>query len=216
MIKSFALTFIIWSSLLVIGCGAEESGQADFDSGRPGGGSGYTQVDESNKQNNQGLFGQSLRLPASVLNGPIGEPPLEGDVVLNFTTIVKTTVIGEDGRAVAGGSSAAFFEPQEGEFLVVYYTVTNETKGGLQSSTHINNAFKMIDDQGRIWASANYFTHGFEVPYAVGIESGIFDTRKFVNPGETKETGIAFDVPTGTNLVSLRSEILDLDVSLKQ
>lgn len=215
MIKPLYFVIIVLSILLIIGCGGE-SKKADFDSGRPGGATGYVEVNESSKPNNQGFFGQSLRLPASVLNGPIGEPPLEGDVVVNFTTIVKTTVIGETGRAAAGGSSAAFFDPQEGEYLVVYYTVTNETKGGLQSSTHINNSFKMIDDQGRIWKTANYFTHGFEVPYAIGIESGIFDTRKFVNPGETKETGIAFDVPTDTNLVSLRSEILDLDVSLKQ
>ena len=76
MIKSLAFAFIIWSSLLVIGCVAEESGQADFDSGRPGGGSGYTEVDESNKPKNSPL-GFSLKLECRFLKSVLKSFPVQ-------------------------------------------------------------------------------------------------------------------------------------------
>ncbi len=201
--------------LAVAACGGSDDSGPDFDSGVPGGTSGFTEVaPEQAALGTQAASGESLTLDAGLMQGPIGEPPLDGDVVLTFTTIDRFESVSNAGRALGGGSSAAFFEPREGEYLVVYYTVKNDTPGGLQPSTHINGSFHLVDDQGRVWSPANYYSHGFEVPYAAGIDTGIEDTRKFVEPGDTVETAIGFDVPKDLNVVKLRSELLDLEVSL--
>ncbi len=162
----------------------------------------------------QAAFGESVTLNASRMQGPVGEPPLQGEVVLTFSSTATTNEIGTAGRASGAGVPATFFNAREGQYLVVYYTVKNNTQGGLQPSAHVNGSFKLVDDRGRTWEPANYYSHGFEVPYAVGIDTGIVDTRKFVEPGDTVMTAIGFDVPTDTNAVKLRSELLDLEVSL--
>ena len=81
---------------------------------------------------NQATMGEPLRLPAGVLTGPIGEPQLEGDVILTLTTVVKGETIGAEGRALGGGSSSAFFDPREGEYLVVIYTVKNNLRSKIK------------------------------------------------------------------------------------
>ncbi len=203
--------------LAAVACGGTKDEGPDFDTEEvPGGTLGYTEIaaGEQAALGKQAALGESVTLDAGLMEGPVGEPPLEGSAVLTFSSIATANDIGTEGRAFGGGSSAAFFNAREGQYLVIYYTVKNDTEGGLQPSTHVNNSFKLVDDQGRAWAPANYYSHGFEVPYAVGIDIGIKDTRKFVDPGDTVETAIGFDVPTDINVVKLRSELLDLEVSL--
>lgn len=202
--------------LAAVGCGAGEDEGPDFDTEEvPGGTVGYTEIGGGQAAlGKQAALGESVTLDAGLMKGPIGEPPLQGSAVLTFSSVATTNYIGTAGRALGGGASAAFFDSREGTYLVVYYTVKNDTEGGLQPSTHVNGSFMLVDDQGRAWAPANYYSHGFEVPYAVGIDTGIVDTRKFVEPGDTVETAIGFDVPEDINVVKLRSELLDLEVSL--
>ncbi len=205
--------------LASLACGGTEDEGPDFDTEEvPGGTVGYTEIstDEQAALGKQAALGESVTLDVGPMQGPVGEPPLEGSAVLIFSSTATATSndIGTAGRALGGGASAAFFDAREGQYLIVYYSVKNDTEGGLQPSTHVNGSFKLVDDQGRVWAPANYYSHGFEVPYAVGIDSGIVDTRKFVEPGDTVETAIGFDVPHDINAVKLRSELLDLEVSL--
>lgn len=203
--------------LAVVGCGGgNENEGPDFVTEEvPGGTVGYTEIEGGQAAlGNQIALGESVTLNAGTMKGPIGEPPLEGNAVLTFSSIATANDVGTAGRALGGGSSAAFFDSREGQYLVIYYEVKNDTEGGLQPSTHVNGSFMLVDDQGRAWAPANYYSHGFEVPYAVGIDTGIVDTRKFVEPGDTVETAIGFDVPNDINVVKLRSELLDLEVSL--
>ena len=173
MRKMALIVVSIATALFIFGCNPPISKGPDFDSGVPGGTSGFT----------------------------------------NLSTVVKGETIGAEGRALGGGSSSAFFDPREGEYLVVIYTVKNETTGALQPSTHINSSFGLVDSEGRIWAGANYYSHGFEVPYALAIDLGIKDPRKFVDPDATVETGIGFDVPKDITPLKLRSELLGLEIS---
>ena len=203
--------------LAAAGCGQQEDEGPDFDTEEvPGGTVGYTEIGagEQAALGKQVALGESVTLDAGLMKGPVGEPPLAGSAVLTFSSIATANDIGTAGRALGGGASAAFFDSREGTYLVIYYSVKNDTEGGLQPSTHVNGSFILVDDQGRAWAPANYYSHGFEVPYAVGIDTGIEDTRKFVEPGDTVETAIGFDVPEDIKVVKLRSELLDLEVSL--
>ena len=202
--------------LASLACGGSEDGGPDFDTEEvPGGTVGYTEIEGGQAAlGNQAALGVSVTVDAGLMKGPVGEPALQGSAVLTFSSIATATDIGNAARALAGGASAAFFDSREGHYLVVYYTVKNDTEGGLQPSTHVNGSFMLVDDQGRAWSPANYYSHGFEVPYAVGYDAGVEDTRKFVEPGDTVETAIGFDVPKDINVVKLRSELLDLEVSL--
>ena len=202
--------------LASLACGGSEDEGPDFVTEEvPGGTVGYTEIGgEQAALGQQAALGESVTLDVGLMKGPVGELPLEGSAVLTFSSIATGTDISNAARALAGGASAAFFDSREGTYLVIYYTVKNDTEGGLQPSTHVNGSFMLVDDQGRAWSPANYYSHGFEVPYAVGFEAGIVDTRKFVEPGDTVETAIGFDVPKDINVVKLRSELLDLEVSL--
>ncbi len=203
--------------LAIVACGGgdEDEGPDFVTEEVPGGTVGYTEIEGGQAAlGKQAGLGESVTLDAGLMKGPIGEPALQGSAVLTFSSIATETEIGNAARALAGGASAAFFDSREGTYLVVYYTVKNDTEGGLQPSTHVNGSFMLVDDQGRAWSPANYYSHGFEVPYAVGFDAGIVDTRKFVEPGDTVETAIGFDVPEDINVVKLRSELLDLEVSL--
>jgi len=162
----------------------------------------------------QGVLGEPLRIPGGALPPPIGEPPLDGDIVITFKSIVRAESVDSASRALAGGASAAFFEPRHGTYLAVFYEVRNESTGGLKPSVHVNDAFELVDAQGRKWEKANYFSHGFEVPYAIAVPLGKGDPRTFVEPGETVEVAIAFDLAVDVTGLRLLSERLDLEIDL--
>ena len=139
---------------------------------------------------------------------------MDGDIVITFKSIVRAESVSSASRALAGGASAAFFKPRHGTYLAVFYEVTNESTGGLKPSVHVNDAFELVDAQGRKWDKANYFSHGFEVPYAIAVPLDKGDPRTFVEPGETVEVAVAFDVAVDATGLRLLSERLDLEIDL--
>ena len=139
---------------------------------------------------------------------------MDGDIVITFKSIVRAESVSSASRALAGGASAAFFEPRHGTYLAVFYEVRNESTGGLKPSVHVNEAFELVDAQGRKWDMANYYSHGFEVPYAIAVPLDKGDPRTFVEPGETVEVAVAFDVAMDVTGLRLLSERLDLEIDL--
>ena len=162
----------------------------------------------------QAVIGEPIRIPGEVLPPPIGEPSLDGSIVITFKSIVRTKTFGTDAKAFAGGASAAFYDSRHGTYLAVFYEVRNESTGFLKPSVHVNDSFELVDAQGRKWEKASYFSHGFAVPYAIGVPLDKGDPREFVEPGDTIETAIAFDVAEDATGLRLRSERLDLDLEI--
>lgn len=194
-------------------CGGSE--EAEEDKAAPGGKPVIEQVDPSAAaMSNLGVIGEPLRIPGSALPPPIGEQPLDGDIVITFKSVVRATSVDSASRALAGGASAAFFDPRHGTYLAVFYEVRNESTGGLKPSVHINDAFELVDGQGRKWDKASYFSHGFEVPYAIAVPLDKGDPREFVEPGETVEVAVAFDLALDATGLRLRSDRLDLEIDL--
>jgi hypothetical protein len=163
---------------------------------------------------NQAVMGEPLRIPGGALPPPIGEQPLDGDIVITFKSIVRATSVDSASRALAGGASAAFFDPRHGTYLAVFYEVRNESTGALKPSVHVNDSFELVDGQGRKWDKANYFSHGFSVPYAIAVPLDKGDPRTFVEPGETVEVAVAFDLAPDATGLRLLSERLDLEIDL--
>ena len=182
----------------------------------PGGRQGYTEVDTASLAplGTQLVLNSPVTLDTSKLTGPIGEPPLTGDAVVTFVGAERVDSITQEGRALAGGTGATYYDAREGIFLVVYYTVENKTEGNLQPVTHINSNFKAVDAQGRLWEQATFASHGFSVAYAIGVVSDKGDPRAAIGPGESVTTGIAFDVSVESTGVKLRAENLDIEVTV--
>ncbi len=182
----------------------------------PGGRQGFTEVETASLAalGTQLVFDTPVTLDTSKLTGPIGEQPLTGDAVVTFVGAERTDTITQEGRALAGGTGATYYDAREGIFLVVYYTVENKTEGNLQPVTHINSNFKAVDAQGRLWEQATFASHGFSVSYAIGVVSDKGDPRAAIGPGESVTTGIAFDVSADSTGVKLRAEDLDIEVTV--
>ena len=196
-------------------CGDSNEAEPVEDKAAPGGKPAVEQLDPNAAPLGlQAVIGEPIRIPGEVLPPPIGEPPLDGSIVITFKSIVRATTIDSASRAFAGGASAAFFEPRHGTYLAVFYEVRNESTGGLKPSVHVNDAFELVDGQGRKWDKASYFSHGFEVPYAIAVPLDKGDPREFVEPGETVEVAVAFDVAPDATGLRLRSERLDLEIDL--
>jgi len=53
---------------------------------------------------NQAVMGEPLRIPGGALPSPIGEQPLDGDIVITFKSIVRATSVDSASRALAGGA----------------------------------------------------------------------------------------------------------------
>lgn len=134
------------------------------------------------------------------------------DKFLNLRTFALFVPLMES--ALAGGASAAFFEPREGIYLAVFYTIKNETNSAVIPGTHVNNVFSLIDSQGRVWPTATYYSHGFEVAYALGVPDGKEDPRAWVDTGTSYDTALAFDVAEDATGLRLRSELLNLEIGL--
>jgi hypothetical protein len=145
---------------------------------------------------------------------PIGEQPLEGDVVIYFRSVLRAGNVGVDARALAGGASAAFFEPSEGVYLAVFYTFKNETDSAVIPGTHVNNVFALVDSERRVWSPATYYSHGFEVAYALGVSDGKEDPRSWVDTGTSYDTALAFDLAEDASGLRLRPELLNLEIGL--
>jgi hypothetical protein len=218
MVKHMRTRFLAMLVVLAIAataCGGSDGSDAEEDKAAPGGKPVIEQVDpNAAAMSNQGVIGEPLRIPGAALPPPIGEPPLDGDIVITFKSIVRATSVDSASRALAGGASAAFFDPRHGTYLAVFYEVRNESTGGLKPSVHVNDAFELVDGQGRKWDKANYFSHGFEVPYAIAVPLEKGDPREFVEPGEAVEVAVAFDLAPDAAGLRLLSDRLDLEIDL--
>jgi len=209
------LLIVVLLLIAATACGGSDEADVEEERTAPGGLPAVEQVDLSTvSMSNQGVMGEPLRIPGVALPTPIGELPLDGDIVITFKSIVRAESVSSASRALAGGASAAFFEPRHGTYLAVFYEVRNETTGGLKPSVHVNDAFELVDAQGRKWDKANYSSHGFEVPYAIAVPLDKGDPRTFVEPGETVEVAVAFDVALDATGFRLLSERLDLEIDL--
>jgi hypothetical protein len=217
-VKIMRTSLLLIFALLLIAataCGGSDEADVEEERAAPGGLPAVEEVDPNSVvMSNQGVMGEPLRIPGGALPPPIGELPLDGDVVITFKSIVRAESVDSASRALAGGASAAFFEPRHDTYLAVFYEVRNESTGGLKPSVHVNDAFVLVDAQGRKWDKANYFSHGFEVPYAIAVPLDKGDPRTFVEPGETVEVAIAFDVAVDATGLRLLSERLDLEIDL--
>ena len=218
MVKNMRTSILAIFLVLLIAataCDGTDEAEPEEDKAAPGGKQIVEQVDPNAvAMSNQGVIGEPLRIPGAALPPPIGEPPLDGDVVITFKSIVRTKTFGIDAKALAGGASAAFYDSRHGTYLAVFYEVRNESTGGLKPSVHVNDSFELVDAQGRKWEKASYFSHGFEVPYAIGVPLEKGDPREFVEPGDTIETAVAFDVAEDATGLRLLSERLDLEIDL--
>ena len=218
MVKNMRTSLLAIFVVLLIAaaaCGESKEAEPEEDKAAPGGKPVVEQVDpDAAPLGLQAVIGEPIRIPGEVLPPPIGEPPLDGSIVITFKSVVRTKTFGTEAKALAGGASAAFYDTRHGTYLAVFYEVRNESTGVLKPSVHVNDAFELVDGQGRKWDKANYFSHGFEVPYAIAVPLDKGDPRTFVEPGETVEVAIAFDLALDATGLRLLSERLDLEIDL--
>ena len=138
---------------------------------------------------------EPFRIDASPLPGPVGEPPLEGNIVLKFLSPRRDlSVLQETIPLVAtgyAGDPANITCDAKGRFVAVFYDVTNETGGVLRPGPHVNGGFTMVDDTGLQWSPASFATRPFDASAA-----------------------FAFGISAGATGIRLRSELLGMDVAL--
>lgn len=83
----------------------------------------------------------------------------------------------------------------QGIFKVIYVVATNNQKDAVTLDA---NSYKLIDDQGR------EYTHSVDGETALQMSERKTLFLKSINPGITAGGWIAYDVPQGTNIVSLQ------------
>jgi hypothetical protein len=167
-------------------------------------------------QANSFSLGEPFRIDASVLPPPIGEQPLQGNVVLRFVSMASGLVLEEETvPSVATGYGGGYRDSfnAAGVYVAVFYTVTNETDNALIPGTHVNGAFSMVDEAGT-WLPADIGSHGFDASAAFAIQADEEDPRGWVEVGETMTTAIAFDVSAGAASIRLVSELLGVELPL--
>lgn len=167
-------------------------------------------------QANSFSLGEPFRISASPLPPPLGEQPLEGNVVLRFVSLASGLVLEEETvPSVATGYGGGYRDSYDaaGKYVAVFYSVTNETNNALIPGTHVNGAFQMVDEIGT-WQLADIGSHGFDASAAFAIQADEEDPRDWVEVGETITTAIAFDVSAGAANIRLVSELLGVELPL--
>ena len=168
----------------------------------------------------QAGIGDSLTLDASVLPGPIGEPPLSGNIKMTVNSTERDIKVEEDTVAKLGAAYGASllkgeqYKAKRGVYFIVNYTVTNETDGLLKPGAHINNGFTLADATGREWGPMNFVDDHFDGSAAFALQQDLFDPREFVLQGEEGTTVIAFDIASDATDLRLRSQLLGIEVKL--
>ncbi len=149
---------------------------------------------------------QPVTIDAGLLNKLSGEPELSGEIIITVKSIERAPNIEHNlyGKVEA-----------EGVFVSIYYSLVNEANSRIQPSTQINDNFVLADDRGRQWGTAGYLSHGADVAEAFADQMGESDPKKWVAPGFTGTTAIAFDVPDGASGLRLISTRLGIEVSLE-
>ena len=98
--------------------------------------------------------------------------------------------------------------------MAVTYSVTNEATNALRPDIHVAGAFSLADDKGRQYPVASFSTHHFAISAAFAVQGVDHDPRKWLEPGDTITTVMAFDVAKDAGEVRLRSEVLNIEVLL--
>ena len=144
---------------------------------------------------------QPVTIDAGLLDKLSGEPELSGEIIITVKSIERAPNIEHNlyGKVEA-----------EGVFVSIYYSLVNEANSRIQPSTQINDNFVLADDRGRQWGTA-----GVDVAEAFADQMGESDPDKWVAPGFTGITAIAFDVPDGASGLRLISTRLGIEVSLE-
>ncbi len=213
---------VVLSVLALVACGGGSGGASSKDVGlHEGRAAGDTLTPSPPKElrplSKQSALGEAVTVDAGLLPPPVGEPRLSGKVELTFRAVDRHANVSNEGRARAGGgASDATFEPRQGVYLVVHYTVTNNSDEFLQPETYVNEIFTLADQEGREWVPGTFANYGFAVAYAFALEVGGADPRDHIGPGKSLDTAVAFDVPKTVSGLRLRSERLNLEVSLGQ
>ena len=144
---------------------------------------------------------QPVTIDAGLLDKLSGEPELSGEIIITVKSIERAPNIEHNlyGKVEA-----------EGVFVSISYSLVNEANSRIQPSTQINDNFVLADDRGRQWGTA-----GVDVAEAFADQMGESDPDKWVAPGFTGTTAIAFDVPDSASGLRLISTRLGIEVSLE-
>ena len=164
-------------------------------------------------------MGESFDVDGSVLPGPMGEPPLSGNVKMRVDSTERDVKLLEEtvprlGAAYTGGYKEGQYASKRGVFFAVNYTVTNETDGLLKPGAHINNSFTLADGTGREWEPMTFQQDHFDGSAAFALQQDLFDPRELALQGEEKQTTLGFDIPSDAKDLRLRSELLGIEVKL--
>ena len=170
----------------------------------------------------QFTLGESFSVDAGPLPGPIGEPALKGNLVIQFDSTERDPKVDEDTVPKLGAAYGAGllqgeqYVSKRGVYFIVNYTVTNDTDGLLKPGAHINGGFTLADGTGREWKPMDFVTDHFDGSAAFALQQDLFDPREFVLQGEQKTTTLAFDIAADATDLRLRSELLGIEVPLGQ
>ena len=164
------------------------------------------------------VMAEAFRIDASPLPPLIGEQALQGTVVFKFVSVAAGMSIEEKTIPVVSvayrGNLKGDDYVAKGVYLAVTYSITNEATTALRPDIHVAGAFSLADDKGRLYPVASFSTHHIAVSTAFAIQDDNDDPRKWLEPGETITTVMAFDVAEDAGEVRLRSEVLGIELPL--
>ncbi len=167
-------------------------------------------------------IGDSFTIDANPLQGPIGEPALNGNLVMQVNSTDRDVKVDEDTVPKLGAAYGAGllrgeqYVSKRGVYFIVNYSVTNDTDGLLKPGAHVNGGFTLADGTGREWEPMDFVTDHFDGSAAFALQLDLFDPREFVLQGERKTTILAFDIAEDASNLRLRSNILGLEIMLDQ
>jgi hypothetical protein len=128
-----------------------------------------------------------------------GQPlPVRGKIELTFLTSETLMEI------PSGQDPESIYVPNAGRFVVVYYSVRNESDGQIQPMGQINAALTIVNSSGREWVVADASPQLFAVSAAAAESKGYVRPDADLAAGADYYTAAVFDVPadaTGLSLV---------------
>ena len=164
-------------------------------------------------------LGESFDMDGSVLPGPMGEPPLSGNIKMQVDSTERDVKLLEEtvprlGAAYTGGYKEGQYSSKRGVFFAINYTVTNESDGLLKPGAHISGSFTLADGTGREWKPMTFQQDHFDGSAAFAMQQDLFDPRELVLQGEEKKTTLGFDIASDATDLLLRSELLGIEIKL--
>ncbi len=228
VVLKLSAIFIFIFILSIIGC--SEPGESNDGTAENEESSGQTAVVAKDLAviKTKMAMGSPFRIDAQTMSGPIGEPPLDGNIVIQFNSTIVDPKVEDDvlyklGDNYASGSLSGKnkdkgdtdrFISNRGIYFVVSYTVINETDGYLQPITHIKSSFTLADETGREWLPMTIRDDGFDGSRAFSLQYDLFDPIEFVDKGSQATTVLAFDIASDAKNLRIRSELLGIEIPL--